>query len=204
MEEECLIIFTRYPEPGKTKTRMIPALGEVGAANLQRQMAEYLLRKVQELQRQFPIKVEVHFAGGSQSLMQAWLGDDLIYRQQRTGDLGQRMLAAFQQAFVSGRGRVAIIGTDCPEVDSEVLRQAFTALQQSQVVLGPAADGGYYLIGLNCLVPELFRDIAWGSSQVLAQTQEIIRLLKLKVSYLPLFHDVDYPEDLEFWEKCQV
>lgn len=89
--KQHLIIFTRYPEPGKTKTRLIPALGNLGAANLQREMTEYTIFQVQELQKAIAISVEVRFAGGDLQLMQDWLGLDLVYQSQGEGDSGSRM-----------------------------------------------------------------------------------------------------------------
>jgi rSAM/selenodomain-associated transferase 1 len=196
-QEWCLLVFTRYPESGKVKTRLIPALGADGAANLQRQMAESTLKQVEALQSRFPLSVEIHFAGGSQEHMKAWLGEAFAYRQQEGDDLGERMLSGFARAFARGMSRVVVIGTDCPTLDEKILAKAFQLLQQSEVVLGPAADGGYYLIGLSCLIPELFSNIIWGTGEVLAKTQQIAQSLSLQVSYLPLLYDVDTPEDLE-------
>ncbi|MHC5727037.1 MAG: TIGR04282 family arsenosugar biosynthesis glycosyltransferase, partial [Nostoc sp.] len=119
--KQHLIIFTRYPEPGKTKTRLIPALGSVGAANLQRQMTEYTIFQVQELQKAIGISVEVRFTGGDSQLMQDWLGLDLLYQSQGEGDLGSRMARSLGNAFQSGAEQVIIIGTDCPGVNAQIL-----------------------------------------------------------------------------------
>src|SRR4028119_49398 len=93
--KQHLIIFTRYPEPGKTKTRLIPALGTEGAANLQRQMTEHSLSQVKQLQKTSAISFEVRFAGGNLQLMQDWLGYDIPYQPQGEGDLGSRMAQSF-------------------------------------------------------------------------------------------------------------
>jgi hypothetical protein len=193
---ECLIIFTRYPEPGKTKTRLIPALGAEGAATLQRQMTEHTLAQVKELQAKRLVSVEVYFVGGNQQLMQSWLGTSVIYRQQGDGDLGRRMAIAFQTALEAGKQRVVVIGTDCPDLKAEVMVKAFHALEQHDLVLGPAQDGGYYLIGLCRLIPELFTGISWSTAEVLQQTMSIAQRLELAVAYLPRLSDVDRPEDL--------
>lgn len=195
--QQCgLILFTRYPEPGKVKTRLISALGAEGAANLQRQMTEDTLRKIEAMQNNFLVLLEIHFAGNKKELMQAWLGKNFAYYQQQEGDLGERMLSAFAGAFTKGMSRVVLIGTDCPDLDAVILAEAFQLLEQSEVVLGPAADGGYYLIGLKRLIPELFSNIYWGTGEVLLKTQQIAQRLNLQVSYLPLLHDIDVPEDL--------
>lgn len=198
---ERLVIFTRYPEPGKTKTRLIPVLGEEGAASLQRQMTEHKLAEVRKLQAFHPLSIEVHFAGGNEQLMQDWLGSSIVYRRQSQGDIGCRMASAFQASFEAGMNRVVLIGSDCPDLNAQVLAQAFQALEQHDLVLGPARDGGYYLIGLHQLFPELFTGISWSTAEVLQQTQSIAKRLELAVAYLPLLSDVDRPEDLSVWNS---
>src|SRR4028118_163147 len=201
---ECLIIFTRYPEPGKTKTRLIPVLGAEGAATLQRQMTEDKLAEVKKLQAFYPLPVEVHFAGGNELLMQDWLGSDVTYRRQSEGDIGCRMVSAFQVSFEAGMDSVVLIGTDCPDLNAPLMAQAFQVLHQHDLVLGPAQDGGYYLIGLHRLIPELFTGISWSTVEVLQQTQSIAQRLELAVAYLPLLRDVDRPEDLSVWNPTNL
>ncbi|ODH02193.1 hypothetical protein A4S05_25555 [Nostoc sp. KVJ20] len=202
--KQHLIIFTRYPEPGKTKTRLIPALGTVGAANLQRKMTEHTIFQVQELQKAIDISVEVRFVGGDSQLMQDWLGLDLVYQCQGEGDLGLRMARSLFDAFQSGAEQVIIIGTDCPGVNPQILATAFEKLHAFDLVLGPAIDGGYYLIGLCQPIPELFVNIEWGTAQVFQKTVDIAQKLNLShVNLLPLA-DVDRPEDLPIWEQALV
>lgn len=212
MAKERLIIFTRYPEPGLTKTRLIPALGAKGAANLQRQMTEYALSKVKELQSAsrrrsgalLPLSVEVRFAGGNLSLMQDWLGCDLAYQPQGEGDLGSRMARSLFDAIQANVERVVIIGTDCPGLNAQIIANAFHHLHLAHdLVLGPAIDGGYYLIGLGRFIPELFTGINWGTAEVLQQTIDIAQKLDLSVAYLLELADVDRPEDLPVWEQTQ-
>ncbi|ACK73678.1 conserved hypothetical protein [Gloeothece citriformis PCC 7424] len=196
MDEEELIIFTRYPEPGKTKTRMIPVLGEQGAAELQRQMTEVTLEKAENLKSDRSIRLTLYFTGGNLDLMRKWLGSDLIYQSQCEGDLGQRMATAFERSFLEGIKRIVMIGIDCPQLDQIILNEAFNQLKHQDLVLGQAEDGGYYLIGLSRFIPQLFQGIDWGSDRVFAQTVAIAKQLQLKVSYLPVLRDVDRPEDL--------
>lgn len=200
MKQQRLIIFTRYPEPGRTKTRLIPVLGAEGAAQLQQRMTEHTLAQASGWRDRFS-SVEVYFTGGNEALMQQWLGTDVTYRHQGEGELGQRMQMAFAQSFAAEVARVVIIGTDCPDVSATLLTEAFAALSHSNLVLGPAADGGYYLIGLNRPIPELFTGIPWGTDQVLATTQEIAQRLGLGVFLLPVLNDVDRREDLPIWER---
>ena len=135
--------------------------------------------------------------------MKAWLGDDLNYYPQATGDLGDRMKSAFYDAFQLNFSRVVMIGIDCPDLTINLLQDAFTGLKNHDLVLGKAADGGYYLIGLKQVIPELFQDIPWGTSQVLSFTQKIAEKLNLTTHLLPTLSDVDRPEDLDIWQKYQ-
>ncbi len=190
----CLIIFTRYPEPGKTKTRLIPALGELGSAQLHRRMAEHTVQQARTLY----CAIEVWYVGGSEELMQNWLGTDLYYREQLDGDLGDRMCAAFRSAFDQGYQTVMLIGTDCPGLTTALLAQGFAELQNQVVTIGPAIDGGYYLIGLQRLVPELFQGISWSTDTVLPETLQIADRLNLDSVLLPCLRDIDLPEDLQY------
>jgi uncharacterized protein len=198
---ECLIVFTRYPIPGKTKTRLIPALGAAGAANLHRQMTEHTLAQVRQL-RADSVAIAIHYAGATTDRELAdWLGADLVYRAQGDGDLGERMARSIKIAVQAGYERVIIIGTDCPGLTTDILRLAFEQLHDRDVVLGPAIDGGYYLIGMQRLIPELFLEISWGTSVVRQQTIEIATKLGLSMGDLPLLADIDRPEDLPIWEQ---
>jgi uncharacterized protein len=196
-----LIVFTRFPETGKTKTRLIPILGAEGAANLQRQMTEHTITQVKQLKTSHNISLEVCFAGGDVSLMQTWLGNDLIYQPQGDGDLGERMMRSLTRAFADNAVKVVIIGTDCPDININILTSAFAHLDTSDVILGPAVDGGYYLIGLQFPHPQLFRQINWGTSHVLQQTLDVTCQLNLLVTQLIYLADIDRPEDLVIWEK---
>lgn len=200
--KQHLIIFTRYPEPGKTKTRLIPALGTLGAANLQREMTEHTIFQVQELQKVIDISVEVRFAGGNLQLMQDWLGLGLVYQSQGEGDLGSRMARSLFESFQSGAEKVIIIGTDCPGVNTQLLATAFEKLYNFDLVIGPAIDGGYYLIGLRQTIPELFVNIEWGTAQVFQKTVDIAQKLNLSQVNLPPLADIDRPEDLPIWEQA--
>ena len=193
---EKLIIFTRYPILGKTKTRLIPVLGEEGATKLHRQLTEKTISTVEKLFYYHPLSLEISFAGGTKTLMKNWLGDAFIYEPQPDGDLGERMAIAFQKSFECGYEKVIIIGTDCPTLKHKILREALEKLNQKELVLGPAEDGGYYLIGLRHFIPQLFENISWGTSSVLEQTNTIALSLNLSIAYLPILADIDRPEDL--------
>ena len=198
---EYLIIFARYPTPGQVKTRLIPRLGAVGAAQLYQQMAEQTLQQALRLASQRPLGIEVWYTGGEAAAMAAWLGPLVDYHPQPEGDLGQRLQAAFARAFAQGPGAVVAIGTDCPELDAALLAEAFDRLEHYPLVLGPARDGGYYLIGLVEPQPQLFEGILWSSAAVLATTVERAHQLGLVPTYLPQLSDIDRPEDLDRWQS---
>ncbi len=189
-----LIIFTRYPRPGQAKTRLIPSLGPEGAARLQIAMTEHSLGQARGLKR----PIAIYYTNGEERELRDWLGKDLRYQVQGAGDLGAKMLGAFWDSLGEGTGAAVIIGTDCPSIDTQLLAQTFEALQTSDLVLGPALDGGYYLIGLRRLVPELFENIAWSTDRVLSQTLAIAKRLNLSFYLLPELPDIDRPEDLQY------
>jgi uncharacterized protein len=189
-----LIIFTRYPRPGQAKTRLIPALGPEGAARLQKAMTEHSLRQA----RGFKRPIAIYYTNGEESELRDWLGEDLCYYPQCSGDLGAKMLGAFWDSLGEEVGAAVIIGTDCPGIDTQLLAQTFEALQTSDLVLGPALDGGYYLIGLRRVIPALFDNIPWSTDQVLGQTLGIAKGLGLDVYLLPELPDIDRPEDLQY------
>ena len=203
MTKQRLVIFTRFPEPGKAKTRLIPAVGPERAAALARDMTRHTLAWARQLAEGFPTSVEVRFEGGDAERMATVFGNGFPYRPQGEGDLGCRMDRALAEAFFEGAERIVIIGTDCPEISPELIRESFGRLATSDLVLGPATDGGYYLIGLRRPAPRLFADIPWGSRRVLEETLVRARELSLDPSLLKSLSDVDRPEDLAVWHRVQ-
>ena len=208
MNKHCLILFTRYPVAGETKTRMIPHLGAEGAAALQRALTEHTVNTVAPLIERKQVDGVVHYTGATPEVMQAWLGEVWRYLPQCEGDLGARMTHAFREAFQAGAEKVVIIGSDCPGIDAALLLEAYKVLSVQDTVFGPAADGGYYLVGLRCeaaakALPELFLGPDWGTGSVLATTLALVETLELSVVLLPEKQDVDRPEDLGVWEQIR-
>ncbi|MBI5116021.1 TIGR04283 family arsenosugar biosynthesis glycosyltransferase [Candidatus Poribacteria bacterium] len=198
---ERLIIFTRYPAPGNTKTRLIPAVGAQGAADLHRRMTEHALSRLKRLKPHRRVSIEISYDGGSEQLMKEWLGPGVIFRPQIGSGLGERMAGAFSEAFAEGAEKVVLVGTDCPGLNVSIAEEAFRALRHSDVVLGPASDGGYYLIGLKRVTPQLFDGISWGATEVLEQTLKTANDLGLSTAFVSKLDDVDRVEDLHVWEK---
>lgn len=196
-----LIVFTRFPEPGKTKTRLIPILGAEGAAQLQREMTQHTMELATAAAKRLDAAVDIRYDGGDERQMSDWLGTELPIHTQGDGDLGARMARSFDDAFQAGDDAVVIIGTDCPGLTPELVGAAFDALDETDLVLGPANDGGYYLIGLRRSIPQLFVDIPWGTGEVREKTIVVARQLDLSVHLLEPLDDVDRPEDLPVWER---
>jgi len=195
-----LLIFSKYPVARQVKTRLIPALGAKVAAQLHRQLAETAIstaRSWQQISSEKVNRITVHYTGAGEKDFRSWLGSDLDYQEQPAGDLGQRMGTAFENSFECGIMHIIGIGTDVPTLTAALLRQADINLKNHDVVLGPAADGGYYLIGMNSFHPELFVGIDWGTECVYAQTLAICTRLGLKIAELPILNDIDRPEDLD-------
>ncbi len=202
--ERTLIIFTRYPEPGRTKTRLIPLLSPAGAADLHRRMTEYTVDRMRGVSREPSTALQIFYEGGDLVRLEQWLGHDLAYQVQGGGDLGLRMLNAFRKSFRDGMERTVIVGTDCPDLSAAVVERAFLELESHDVVVGPAADGGYYLIGARRPHPVLFTGIPWGTEEVLKTSLRIAKDLGLSVGLLDTLHDVDRPEDIHRWKDTEA
>lgn len=199
-----LIVLARYPKPGTAKTRMIPALGEAGAAALSRDLTRHTLGWVRTLTRDDALSVEVRSTGGSEALMRREFGHGLPFRDQGDGDLGDRLERAAEEAFAGGAERVVLIGTDCPELGADAVREAFDQLRHSDLAIGPAEDGGYYLIGLSAPHREVFRGLTWGGASVLHDTLARARESRLSIAQLPMLRDVDRPDDLAVWDAVRT
>jgi len=198
---DLLLIFTRYPEPGKVKTRLISALGPVGACNLHRRLTSHILQIAKNYAAATQRDFSVCFDGANVREMQQMFGLEYDFFPQSEGDLGYRMSAAFAQFLAQGRKRVVLIGSDCPGITGEFLDAAFYHLRNHNLFLGPATDGGYYLIGQSAHFPELFQNLPWGTAEILTMTIKRAASLGLKTKLLKTLTDIDRPGDLPVWDK---
>lgn len=200
-DRQLLIIFTRFPVAGQTKTRLIPALGPWGAAQLQRRMTERIAKHALHLANTMGVGPIVYFCGGSDEQVANWLGPEFTYHRQSQGDIGQRMAGAFADNFARDVSNIVLTGSDIPDLNQTLLKEAFTLLDSYDTVLGPAVDGGYYLIGISSRVqslvlPQIFSDIQWSTATVLAKTVAFLKMLGVSHTTLPELHDLDRPSDL--------
>lgn len=191
--KSALIVFAKAPVAGRVKTRLTPEITEAEAADLY----EAFLRDLLERFVRLDVHVRVYVAGHP-----ADLSDDLvptnveIFRQEGSG-LGERMGRAFIDAFAAGYDRVILTGSDHPTLPSEFIEYAFAALAPRRaVVLGPADDGGYYLLGMNDFLPQLFEGMEYSHADVLTDTLERLPAAEIDVTILPTWYDVDTPRDL--------
>ena len=191
-----LLVFARMPKAGANKTRLIPAIGAENATRVYRQLVERTLSQARQLASEQGCQVTVCFTGGMACEIQSEFGDDLAYGEQVGSSLGDRLQHATKSAFDAGAKRVVVIGTDCPSLTSNDMKAAFEQLESHDVVIGPALDGGYYLIGLNADHATLFADVDWSTSVVFEQTLQKSLALNLSVHAFRKLPDVDYPEDL--------
>lgn len=192
-----LIVFGRYPRPGKTKTRLIPALGPVGAAELQRRLTERTVAVAKRCLGRTGARLAVHHAGGSKKQMRRWLGRrDIDYVPQAPGDLGGRMFESLRSAFDQGARRVVLVGTDIPQLVPAHLEAAFDRLEHHDLVIGPSKDGGYWLVGMS-RPKNIFEGIAWSTATVLETTLNLARRKGMTASLLDPLSDLDNSDDLD-------
>ena len=183
-----VVLFTRYPEPGQAKTRLIPAIGAERAAQVHRTLTERTVHAVLGS----GLALEVRATGASLEAFAEWLGRIVIV-DQGVGDLGQRLARAgppYPTLF---------IGSDAPDLTFELLRNAANALNHADAVIGPAADGGYWLLGLARTVDGVFDGIDWGTAAVCGQTIDRLVAAGIDPVMLPELTDCDRPKDLARW-----
>lgn len=197
----ALVIFAKAPVPGQVKTRLCPPLTPDEAATLHGSFVLDTLERTKTAVGKLKLDMDRYLACAPSSdhvffkIMEERQGVKLI--DQVGDDLGRRMNHAVETMFSRGYRRTIMIGTDVPTVPLEYLRQALTLLESYDLTIGPALDGGYYLIGMNKPIPELFMDIPWSTDQVLRLTQEKAARLGLKTALLERWRDVDTSDDLE-------
>ncbi len=191
MKKELVLVFQKNAILGKVKTRLAARLGETQALEIYRQ----LLDKTYLALRDFPIPIWTYFSDFIPENPAYPAGNRMV---QVGHDLGERMKNAFASCFELGMEKIVLIGTDCPSLEGKHIIRAFEALNQSDLVLGPARDGGYYLIGMSRRADFLFEGITWSSEWVLSQTLALAEEQGFDTTLLPILEDIDTPED---WER---
>ena len=192
MHPNALLIFIRNPELGKVKTRLARDLGNEEALRIYNRLLEHTRKVAQSV----PVE-RFLFYSNFVDQQDNWPVKDFRKALQPSGDLGDRMQQAFEQALASC-DRAVIVGSDCPGLTQDILQTAFDQLDTHDFVIGPAMDGGYYLLGMKRLTPDLFQNMTWSTDQVFRETTDRMAARGGTYYQLPTLSDIDYAED---WEK---
>jgi rSAM/selenodomain-associated transferase 1 len=191
--DSAVLLFVKTPARGKVKSRLAETIGEELALEAYKLFVSDIIGTIREAGYYLRI---FFYPPDSIDAMAEWLGKDIVPQEGR--DLGERMENSFARAFSRGLERAVLIGTDVPDLRTSVINEAFAALKNSEAVIGPASDGGYYLIGFRkeSFRPEIFHGIEWGSDSVFSRTMSVFEEFGSRVHILPEWRDVDTVEDL--------
>lgn len=188
-----LLIFIKNPIKGRAKTRLAATVGDDEALRIYLELLKHT--------RNIASKIDTHrnlFYSHFIDNKDEWSNDEFDKQLQIDGDLGEKMAAGFQTAFEKGATKAVIVGSDCASLTTEILESAFAKLETKDFVIGPADDGGYYLIGMKVFTPKVFENIDWSTEKVFPQTVDFINQQNKTYTLLPTLSDIDYEED---WVK---
>ncbi|HEY9185492.1 MAG TPA: TIGR04282 family arsenosugar biosynthesis glycosyltransferase [Salegentibacter sp.] len=187
--EELLIIFAKNPEKGKVKTRLAKEIGDNAALDIYK----FLLKHTYEVTKNLRVDKMIYYA---ENFPQQDIFESKTFRKklQKGNDLGEKMEHAFYEAFSASYKRVILIGTDLPDISQRDIENAFVQLKVKDVVIGPAKDGGYYLLGMKSINSKVFKDKAWSTSSVLENTLEDFKDNNVKL--LQTLSDIDVLSDI--------
>jgi len=191
MSENLLIIFVKNPVLGQVKSRLAGDLGEKAALEVYQELLAY----THNLTMPLPFDKAVFYSNHIDREDQ-WESGSFQKHKQVGGDLGVRMQHAFETGFAKGYKSVCLIGSDCHQLSSDILQEAFSGLKRFPLAIGPSLDGGYYLLGLTRMVPRLFKNKSWSTEAVFSETMADVKQLELRHKILPQLRDVDRIEDL--------
>jgi len=196
----CALVFVKAPEKGKVKTRISKIVGPEIALNVYKRFAVDLIETLQNIDCNITI---CYHPSHAESCMTRWLGNSYKYLAQKGNNIGERMANAFIRSFSEGFHRVILVGADIPDLTAKIIDEAFSSLQKYPAVIGPALDGGYYLIGFDSktFIPDVFQDISWGTDRVHEQTLTVFDKKSFQVHMLPIWRDIDTYEDLVHFYK---
>lgn len=194
--KECVIMFVKSAERGMVKSRLAASVGEDVALDLYKCFVRDLMEML--VQGRYPLKV-FFYPPDSRRKIRQWLGDEQTLIPQKGSDLGERMKNALELVFSQGFHHALLIGSDAPDLSDLLIEEALGALEDYDAVVGPSIDGGYYLIGFTreAFIEEVFRGIAWSTSEVFEETVKILMRANLMVHILPPWRDIDTVDDLK-------
>jgi hypothetical protein len=198
MTNALVIVFVKNIKLGTVKTRLAKTIGDYGAFEVYTELVKITEKATIDLQ----IDKRIYFSDAV--IENKWPNE--FKTVQKGIDLGERMLNAFKDGFEDGYKNIVLIGSDLPDISTSHIENGLSALEENDVVFGPAEDGGYYLIGLSCLIPELFKNKPWSQSTLLKTTLQELHNLNVSVSTLETLNDIDTYEDLiasDFYKNNQ-
>lgn len=195
---QALIVFQKNPVLGKVKTRLAATMGDEKALDIY----HYLLKKTYfQVNKIEETTVFVYYSDYLEAPSETMSSVIIKNRVQQGNHLGERMKNAFQEVFEEGFNKIAIIGTDCPDITASIIREAFAKLASFPIVFGPAKDGGYYLLAMNRIENSLFEDIPWSTSEVLKISTERLKEKNIPYQLLPILSDIDNEEDWNAYKR---
>ena len=192
----AFIILAKYPVPGFVKTRLARSIGDIPASKLYHCFVSNILKNCSQPSLADELRIAVAQKEYLQQFELEFPGADRYISQLDVAELGEKMRYAIKQALIDGFKKVVVIGTDSPNLPVELIKDAFDLLEHNDVVIGPADDGGYYLIATKSDLQDLFSGISWGTERVLEQTLAAITKNKQSYRLLPEFYDIDDLESL--------
>lgn len=196
IKDKALIVFVKNPVLGKAKTRLAKTIGDADALAAYLELLEHTRTIVRTCDA-----TKFLFYSTFIDNKDAWSNEKFEKRVQTGADLGERMKNAFATLFKENYQKIAIIGSDCGDLNTEIIEQAFKELEQNDLVIGPAEDGGYYLLGMNQFFPFLFENKEWSTAGLFEKTMEDVEKQGLRCVKLPILNDVDEYEDWIRWQK---
>ncbi|MDP4284757.1 MAG: TIGR04282 family arsenosugar biosynthesis glycosyltransferase [Bacteroidota bacterium] len=196
---EAVLIFVKNLIPGQVKTRLAATIGNEAALNIYGELLQHTNHITQSLDA-----AKIVFYSSYIEEHDYWHIKDFKKQIQEGNDLGERMQHAFTSAFEEGYEKAVIMGSDCPGINEEIIKSAFVTLNKCDVAIGPASDGGYYLLGMKKLHAGLFKDVEWSTDVVLSQTIDRCRRSDLSYILLPVLDDVDEEKDLKYMKKKRL
>ena len=198
--QRCAVVFVKAPQKGKVKTRLSKIVGPEIALNVYKRFAVDLIETLKNIECDITI---CYHPSHAEPCITRWLGDSYVYLAQKGKNIGERMANAFIQSFSKGFHSVILVGADIPDLTGKIIDGAFSSLQKYPAVIGPALDGGYYLLGFNSntFIPDIFENISWGTDRVYEQTLTVFHKKSLQAHLLPTWRDIDTYEDLVCFYK---
>ena len=193
MTDKGLLIFIKNPIKGKAKTRLAATVGDDEALRIYKELLRHTRETATDIDANRYLSYSFFIDENDE-----WSNELFQKSLQISGNLGLKMKTAFEDAFAKGNQKVVAIGSDCASLTTEIVKEAFDKLETHDFVIGPADDGGYYLLGMRTFAPTVFDDVVWSTEQVLPKTIENIQHLNKTYDLLPTLSDIDYEED---WKK---